>query len=285
MPIKPLVFISCGQYTEDEIDLGKEVEQFIRDESSFEPYFAENQNTLEGLVTNILSALGRTSAFIGIMHHRGTINTPSGDEVKRASIWVEQELAIASFIHHELDRQIEVALYLQPGISREGIRSQLRLNPVEFESSEDILSDLRDRIKTWNLFPSSTAPLIPRWNWNLRPGYTGERHEYEFCVELYNNSPEMINIWQVDICFPSEFINLPDTSDSLVHITISDSDYTENDKRIWPNTSMHVHTQRYFVTESNWPDGPNPPNVRIKVSTAKAPFYEEEISMWDIQRF
>ena len=70
MPEKPVVFISCGQCTADEIALGNEVERFIREETPFEPYFAEQQNTLEGLVSNILSALHRAAAFIGIMHHR-----------------------------------------------------------------------------------------------------------------------------------------------------------------------------------------------------------------------
>ncbi len=55
------------------------------------------------------------------MHHRGTMVTPSGDTVTRGSVWVEQELAICAFTQHVLDRRLEVALYLQRGISHEGI--------------------------------------------------------------------------------------------------------------------------------------------------------------------
>ncbi len=102
MPEKPVIFISYGQSNPDEIALGNEVERFIREEAPYEPYFAEQQNTLEGLVSNILSALRRAEAFIGIMHHRGTISTPNGDTVIRGSVWIEQELAICAFAQYVL---------------------------------------------------------------------------------------------------------------------------------------------------------------------------------------
>ena len=70
MPEKPLVFISCGQASPDEIALGKAIEGLIRAETPYDAYFAEQQNTLEGLVANILSALERAAALVAVMHHR-----------------------------------------------------------------------------------------------------------------------------------------------------------------------------------------------------------------------
>ena len=283
MPEKPLVFISCGQYTKDEIELGNEIEQIIRKETAFEPYFAEQQNTLEGLVANILSALGHTAAFIGIMHHRGSITTPSGGSLIRGSVWVEQELAIASYIQHIQKRQIEVLLYLQRGIRREGIRSQLLLKPIEFDLPADVISDLRTHLVAWKLsLPPSTAPLIPRWSWKLLPGSTGNHHEYEFSLDLYNNSASLIDKWQVDVCFPSTYIN----NSAYEDIKTSDLDYSSETKRIWPASSLHVLTVPYFVTNANWPELiKTPPKVKIKVVTEKAPPLEEEILMKDIQKF
>ncbi len=49
MAEKPIVFISCGQRTGPEIQLGTEIAQLIRDLTPFEPYFAEYQTSLEGL--------------------------------------------------------------------------------------------------------------------------------------------------------------------------------------------------------------------------------------------
>lgn len=283
MPEKPMVFISCGQYTPEEKALGNEVEQLIRNETGFEPYFAEQRNTLKGLVTDILSALGRASAFIGIMHKRGSIKTPSGTDVVRGSVWVEQEVAIASFIEHVLNRRIEVVLYLQRGISREGIRSQLLLKPIEFDSHKDVISDLKARLESWNLSPISTAPLIAQWQWNLQPGSNAGYHQYNFSVELYNNGPSLIEKWKVEVWFPPNFVKDRD----FEYSTTSDIDFSFERKRIWPNTNLPVLTIPYFVNDSNWPgwiEG-KVPTVKIKISTENAPPWEEEISMKDIQKF
>ena len=289
MPEKPVVFISCGQSTPDEIALGNEVERFIREETPYEPYFAEQQNTLEGLVTNILSALRRAAAFIGIMHHRGTVGTPSGDTVTRGSVWVEQELAICTFAQHVLDRQIAVVLYLQRGISREGIRSQLRLKPIEFDSVIEVLADLRSQVSGWKLSATSTAPLIARWDWKLQPGYTGHRHDYKFSVQLYNNGNTMIDQWKVELWFPSSFIEQADRSQPFVHYSDTDTNYSGDAKLIWPGSRLPVLTVSYVVTDGNWPgwmDNPrNAPKVRIRVSTANAQPWEEEISIMGIQKF
>jgi len=289
MPEKPLVFISCGQCTPDEIALGNAVERFIRDKTLYEPYFAEQQNTLDGLVTNILSALRRASAFIGIMHHRGTISTPGGGIVTRGSVWVEQELAICAFAQHVLDRQLAVVIYLQRGISREGIRSQLLLKPVEFEDVSEVLADLPKQVAKWELQPFPTAPLIARWRWKLQPGYTGERHEYKLSVELYNNSNDLIDQWKFELWFPSSFIEHADQSQPFVYHSDSDTNHSGDDKRLWPGIGLPVIAVTYVVTNANWPgwlEAPSPtPKVRLRVLTANAKPWEEEIPLMEIQQF
>src|ERR1700730_6436400 len=89
---KPLIFISCGQFTEEESALGKAIERLIKETTPFDAYFAEQQNTLEGLTSNILSSLGRCVGFVAIAHHRGSVKRLDG-EIVRASVWVEQEIA------------------------------------------------------------------------------------------------------------------------------------------------------------------------------------------------
>jgi hypothetical protein len=147
---KPLIFISCGQYTPEEAALGTAIARFITEETPYASYFAEEQNTLDGLVTNILGALDRAVGFIAVMHKRGTVTVPGGT-LERGSVWVEQEIAIAAFAQHVLKRSIEVALYLQTGIALEGIRQQLRLKAVQFNTAEEILADLPERLRSWRL--------------------------------------------------------------------------------------------------------------------------------------
>jgi hypothetical protein len=159
---QPLVFISCGQFSDEERSLGKSVEELIRELTRFEAYFAENQNSLQGLSENIFDSLKRASGLVAIMHHRGKVTTPSSAHT-RASVWIEQEIAIAAFLRFLTGRDIPVILYLQVGadgdeIKREGLREQLRLDPVTFTTSEDVLRDLRRRIETGQLhLPQATV--------------------------------------------------------------------------------------------------------------------------------
>ena len=87
---KPIVFISCGQQTTEEKQLGEEIQTIVRNLTPFEPYYAEYQSSLEGLTKNIFESLSRCVGFIAVMHHRGRINSDSGSI--RASVWVEQEI-------------------------------------------------------------------------------------------------------------------------------------------------------------------------------------------------
>ena len=155
----PLVFISCGQYTKEEIRLGKEVAQLIEDLTGFEGYFAQNQDSLEGLSHNIFKALDRCVGFVAIMHHRGDVSTLDGNHT-RASVWIEQEIAIAAFLVQAQRRDLAVRVYIQKGVKREGVREQLRLDPMEFNESSEVLQDLRTRIDSGK-FKVFGAPRNP----------------------------------------------------------------------------------------------------------------------------
>ncbi len=288
MSEKPLVFISCGQFTDDEISLGKAVEAFIRDETPFDAYFAEQQNSLDGLTANILSNLNRASGFIAIMQNRGELETPHG-HVKRGSVWIEQEIAIAAFIQHVLGRRIEVALYVERGISREGIRQQLRLKPVEFDRSDDILTDLRERVKSWSIEATSPQPLQADWKFEYLNPPAPERHEYRLTVDLLNTGSSIISEWMAEVWFPAQFIEGASTSEHFVRFDVDDSKFSDNAKRIWPDGRLPAFQIDYFVTNMNWPgwhEGKRPmPSVRIRVSAANQKPWQVEIPFMKIQHF
>jgi len=288
MPTKPIVFISCGQFTSAEIDLGNAVAELIRKETPFEPYFAEQQNTLDGLTANILSNLAEAVGFVGIMHHRGEIDTPSG-RITRGSVWVEQELAIAAFIQHVLGRRIEVGLYLQRGIAREGIRQQLRLKPVEFDKADDVLTDLRTRVSGWSTHISKPQPLQAEWKWEHHKPYTGERHDYRLTVELVNTGTSVVSQWLVEAWFPSLFIEDANTREPFAHFEVDDSKYSDSGKRIFPGGRLLAFQIEYFVTGQNWPgwyEGEKPtPVVRIRVTAEGQRPWEAEIPFMKLQDF
>jgi len=149
---KKTVFISCGQSAESEKALGRKTAQLVTGLTPFEGYFAENQTDLKGVTESILNRLYDSVGFIAIMHHRGTV-TGNDRTITRASVWIEQEIAIAAFMGQVLKRPLRTASYYQEGIQLEGVRQFILLNPKPFKTSEDVLVDLEAVLPGW------TAPL------------------------------------------------------------------------------------------------------------------------------
>ena len=152
-----LVFISCGQVTERERSLGMAAAELIRQLTPYEPYFAENQSSLEALTKNILEAMNHSVGLIAIMHPRGAVTFSGGRQQTRASVWIEQEIAIAAFIAQVLRRPLRVATYIHRDIAREGMREELQLNPVVFRKDEEVLAHLRRILPTWKRTPLSAS--------------------------------------------------------------------------------------------------------------------------------
>jgi hypothetical protein len=144
---KRLVFISCGQYVREEIQLGEKLAAMVSEHTGCEGYFAQNQNSLAGLSAHIFRALDQCVGFVGVMHHRGVVETLGGSKHTRGSVWIEQEIAIAAFLTATRNRDIPVLLYIQKGIKREGVREQLKLNPIEFDEEADVLTHFVSSLK------------------------------------------------------------------------------------------------------------------------------------------
>lgn len=149
---KPLIFVSCGQSTLAERQLGQSVAKIVEEETGCRAYFAQDQTTLEGLTENILKRLHQAVGFIAIMHPRGNVANPNNATEPtwvRGSVWVEQEIAIATFISQALQRPMRVRAYIHESIRREGVRDQLLLNPKRFQDDSEILRDLGSLLPSW----------------------------------------------------------------------------------------------------------------------------------------
>jgi hypothetical protein len=157
---KPVIFISCGQFTEAEKSLGKNIYSMVKG-MDMEPFFAEEVQDLQGLDTNILAALSDASGFITVLHPRGKIIRPDGSEHVRASVWIEQEIAIATYIKRAQNRDLPVIAFIHKSVGREGIRDLLQLNPIVFTNEMEVLAALPGRLQTWGtLKPIGIVPVI-----------------------------------------------------------------------------------------------------------------------------
>jgi len=153
------IFISCGQFTEAEKRLGKQISTMVTSLTGLTPFFAENVQDLNGLDANILEALRNCVAFITVLHPRGEIRRPDGSMLVRASVWIEQEIAIATYIRRVEKNQLPIIAFRHKLVGLEGIRSLLHLNPIEFTDESEVLAALPERLAEWRSLRSSGIEL------------------------------------------------------------------------------------------------------------------------------
>jgi hypothetical protein len=151
-----LVFISCGQFLDKEKALGLSLAQAVGELTRCIGYFAENQNSADSLSRHVFAALDECAGFVAVLHHRGQVEVPGSRHI-RASVWVEQEIAIASFLTQVRKRAFPVLCYIQNGIKIEGARTLLLTNGNGFNDESEVLKDFRERLKSGAFKPTAEA--------------------------------------------------------------------------------------------------------------------------------
>jgi|GEM_PF-5315626 len=127
-----LIFIACGQAEEREKTLGIKVKKYLS-KRGFNAFFAEKENDLSSLTSHIFHNLHNCAGFIGILHKR------SGNY--ETSVWINQEVAIAAFIHSQLRKVPSLILY-EEGIAEEGLIKYTIANPLRFNSDGQALGHI-----------------------------------------------------------------------------------------------------------------------------------------------
>lgn len=146
---KQSIFVSCGQFTTQEKELGKSIVRLVDSIPGMKAYFAEEVQDLNALDSNILAKLHDCDGFITVMHPRGDIGRPDRSVLTRASVWIEQEIAIATYIRQTEKRPLPVIAFKHRSVGTEGIRSLIQLNPVEFSDEIEVLEKLPALLGRW----------------------------------------------------------------------------------------------------------------------------------------
>jgi hypothetical protein len=196
------IFISCGQYTPAEKSLGKKIVEMVRAQTSLTPFFAEEVQDLNGLDSNILKALRDCVAFITILHPRGTISRPDAPALTRASVWIEQEIAIATYIKRVENRALPIIAFRHKSVGLEGIRGLLHLNPIEFTNEDEILVSLSPRLAEWkdlqgNIELQMTSDYI---------GIQQEHRIHRVTLSLVNHTSQRIEKYDYELSIPSALL-------------------------------------------------------------------------------
>jgi len=146
---KARVFISCGQRTGREIEIGKSVEHFFKS-NKFETYFAERVHSSDALTDNIFKFLRQSEYFVFIDFKREKIN----EEEFRGSLFVNQEIAIATFL------KLEGLGFCEKGTKREGILDYHIYNEFPFEDETEIIEILKKETKKWDINSVNELKII-----------------------------------------------------------------------------------------------------------------------------
>lgn len=207
MEEKKLIFVACGQKEEKEINLGKKIEELINKEEDFEAFLAESAHDLNSLTSSIFKNLNICSGFIAILHSRGK----KENKELLTSLWINQEIAIASFIRHIEGKEIPVIIFKEKGIEEEGILKYIHANPIPFEKDEEVLS----QIDKW-LSPSKFM-LIRRTDVKIEQYSTikllessQSRHVYRLTLTVKNVGIRTVKGITFDLEFPGDIPILSD---------------------------------------------------------------------------
>jgi hypothetical protein len=194
------IFVSCGQFTDAEKSLGKAIVRMIREITGADAFFAETVQDLNGLDANILGALRDCSAFITVLHPRGTIVRPDQSIHIRASVWIEQEIAVATYIQRVEKRALPVIAFIHRSVGREGIRDLLHLNPIPFSEEAEILAALPELLQRWKALPSTGFRLLLESG-----GRTREQEHWirRLAVRLANESGQRISSFNCLVRLPA----------------------------------------------------------------------------------
>ena len=171
-----LIFISCGQQSIDEKEIGGDVRELINSHPGYKAYFAEYVNSLDALAKNVFEGLRRCSGFISFLHERGLVTIDKNQEWGyRSSVWINQEIAILSYRQQFEGINIPVLVFKDNKVRIEGAMTSLIVNPIPMKSKIETLNEIRRWIESTE-FPlpsmASDERFLSKWQKLSPKSYT-----------------------------------------------------------------------------------------------------------------
>jgi len=223
----------------------------VKSVTGLDAFFAEEVQDLDGLDTNILAHLRDCAGFITVMHPRGKIIRPDGSQHIRASVWIEQEIAIATYIKRVEKRNLPVIAFIHESVGREGIRDLLHLNPIEFADEMDVLAALPERLKAWGTLEATG--IIPQIKATLPIRHQDGHEIRQLTYSVINNTDSRINQISGTLRIPAGILKHWSSAYALDEEPSNDPAYRifrfdeRNIRPIQPQSNGHVTTFEYCI--------------------------------------
>ncbi len=145
--------------------LGEAIRAAVDATPGFRAYFAQSVQDLDALGQHIFEAIGQAAGAVVILHDRGPIITSDGGEQgRRSSVWVNQELAILAFRQFSEARRVPIICYCEPGVALEGAMSALIVNPKPLPAtSAQLLSEVQEWMARESFHGGSSSAFDVKW--------------------------------------------------------------------------------------------------------------------------
>jgi len=154
------VFISCGQASEAERVVAREVSTWFASEG-FAPYIATQVQSIPDLNSGLIGELKRSDFYLFINFRRERLPTGRSKRLFRGSLYANQELAIAYALGFE-----HMLFLNQKGAERGGMFGTIVSNAPEFEKLDEVLPTVNRMVAQakWNpAFSRQLQAVALRW--------------------------------------------------------------------------------------------------------------------------
>ncbi len=148
-----LIFVSCGQKTAEEKQLGAAVARLINNTDGFHAYFADQVHDLDGLSDSIFEALRKCSGMVAILHSRGKVISSVSDGRTTSSIWINQEISALAYRRAAEGTSIPIRVFQSEEVELEGAMTSLIVNPIRFSQESEVLDKVRSWLSSENFRP------------------------------------------------------------------------------------------------------------------------------------
>jgi len=155
------VFISCGQATDEERNLASDLRHWFGSQG-FDPYVAIQAQSIQDVNSGIIAELRKADYYVFVDFPREGFVTHDGKQVRRGSLFTNQELAIAYILGFD-----KVLFFQHKDIVLEGLLRYMAANATKFEQSSDIVDLVRNAVaaRGWN--PRYSRHLVAtNLNWS-----------------------------------------------------------------------------------------------------------------------
>ena len=159
-----LIFLACGQLTDEEKAVGLKVKQILGDEYGLNVFFAESVNDLESLNSHIFRNLSNCTGFIALLHKRN-------NSENNTSVWINQEVAIIAYLRSIGSDIPSLVMYQDGAKTQQGLIKYTIANPPVFISESDAILQIREWVKTQKFEYKDKLPEIDISSMKERHGF------------------------------------------------------------------------------------------------------------------